>query len=164
MRDNRKWELYLTHADNIVIINTVIICTITFVFGLFARVMSAILESSLWYNVSLISVCTTLGVLFITLSWFVIGVINLRVAEKKTRYNEIKDIVSYCYPSMDDKQYKKYLKLVKKGIRKNKHCLMTLHFDDFKLADEWAQTVEFITLENKWTYQLSQQYGYRIKA
>lgn len=41
---------------------------------------------------------------------------------------------------------------------------MTMHFSDFLEADKWAQTIEKIKLERKWTHQLSLEYGIKIKA
>ena len=41
---------------------------------------------------------------------------------------------------------------------------MTMHFADIKNADKWLQTEEYVPLKHKWTYQLSQENGIKIRA
>lgn len=55
-------------------------------------------------------------------------------------------------------------KACQKGIKANKHSLMTMHFADIKNADKWLQTEEHVPLKHKWTYQLSQENGIKIRA
>lgn len=154
--DNRKWELYLTQKDNIAIIVGAIISAFFYIAGL-------IFYSLAVRNASFLSFIVTLVALVALLIYFVIGEIQLRTSELKQRYNDISYIVHYCYPSITDKQYKTYLKLAKKGIKKNKHCLMTMHFSDLQDADKWLQTIEGVKLAKRWTYQLSQSNNIKIK-
>jgi hypothetical protein len=155
--DNRKWELYLTRKDTIISIIGAIVTTIFYVTGF-------IFYSWESTNISFLSFMVALATLVLLLVYFVVGEINLRVSEKKQRYKDISYIVHYCYPSITDDQYKKYLKLAKKGIKKNKHCLMTMHFSDLRDADKWLQTNEGVKLVGKWTYQLSQANNIKIKG
>ena len=155
--DNRKWELYLTRKDTIISIIGAIVTTIFYVTGF-------IFYSWESTNISFLSFMVSLATLVLLLVYFVVGEINLRVSEKKQRYKDISYIVHYCYPSITDDQYKKYLRLAKKGIKKNKHCLMTMHFSDLFDADKWLQTIEGVKLVGKWTYQLSQANNIKIKG
>ena len=155
--DNRKWELYLTRKDTIISIIGAIVTTIFYVTGF-------IFYSWESTDISFLSFMISLATLVLLLVYFVVGEINLRVSEKKQRYKDISYIVHYCYPSITDDQYKKYLKLAKKGIKKNKHCLMTMHFSDLLDADKWLQTNEGVKLVGKWTYQLSQANNIKIKG
>lgn len=157
MGDNRKWELSLTSLDVKVLIICSILASASFVAGLVLYAMTAILGSAF-------SFMFTLAVLVALLIYFVVGEINLRVTERIDRYNEINKIVHYCYPTITEKQYKQYIKLAKKGIKANKHSLMTMHFADIKNADKWLQTEEHVPLKHKWTYQLSQENGIKIRA
>lgn len=155
--DNRKWELYLTRKDTIISIIGAIVTTIFYVTGF-------IFYSWESTDISFLSFMVSLATLVLLLVYFVVGEINLRVSEKKQRYKDISYIVHYCYPSITDDQYKKYLKLAKKGIKKNKHCLMTMRFSDLLDADKWLQTSEGVKLVGKWTYQLSQANNIKIKG
>lgn len=157
MGDNRKWELSLTSLDVKVLIVCSILASASFVAGLVLYAMTAILGSAF-------SFMFALAVLVALLIYFVVGEINLRVTERIDRYNEINKIVHYCYPTITEKQYKQYIKLAKKGIKANKHSLMTMHFADIKNADKWLQTEEHVPLKHKWTYQLSQENGIKIRA
>lgn len=157
MGDNRKWELHLTSPDIKVLIICSILASANFVAGLVFYAMAAMFSSAFSFMLSL-------AVMITLLIYFVVGEINLRVTERVDRYNEISKIIHYCYPAITEKQYKQYIKLVKKGIKANKHCLMTVHFEDFKAADKWLQTEEYAPLERKWTYQLSQENGIKIRA
>lgn len=157
MRDNRKWELSLTSLDVKVLIIGSILASAGFVAGLVFYAMTAMFGSFASFMLSV-------AVLVALLIYFVIGEINLRVTERIDRYNEINKIVHYCYPTITEKQYKQYIKLAKKGIKANKHSLMTMHFADIKNADKWLQTEEHVPLKRKWTYQLSQENGIKIRA
>lgn len=157
MRDNREWELSLTSFDVKVLIICSILASASFVAGLVLYAMTAIFGSAFSFMLSLV-------VMIALLIYFVVGEINLRVTERVDRYNEINKIVHYCYPVITEKQYKQYIKLAKKGIKANKHSLMTMHFADIKNADKWLQTEEHVPLEHKWTYQLSQENGIKIRA
>lgn len=157
MGDNRKWELSLTSLDVKVLIICSILASASFVAGLVLYAMAAILGSAF-------SFMFALAVLVALLIYFIVGEINLRVTERTDRYNEISKIVHYCYPTITEKQYKQYVKLAKKGIKANKHSLMTMHFADTKNADKWLQTEEHVPLKHKWTYQLSQENGIKIRA
>lgn len=157
MGDNRKWELSLTSLDVKVLIVCSILASASFVAGLVLYAMTAILGSAFSFMFALV-------VLIALLIYFVVGEINLRVTERIDRYNEINKIVHYCYPTITEKQYKQYIKLAKKGIKANKHSFMTMHFADIKNADKWLQTEEHVPLKHKWTYQLSQENGIKIKA
>lgn len=154
--DDRKSELYLTETDSRVLKIGSIIATIFYVLGL-------VLFVTVGRAISFGSFMVALLVLVWMLIYFIVGEINLRISEKNQRYKDIETIVQYCY-NMDDDQYETYLGIVKKTIKKNKHSLMTMHFSDFLKADEWAQTVENIKLEHKWTRQLSLEHGIKIKA
>ncbi len=148
MGDNREWELSLTSLDVKVLIIGSILASAGFVAGLVLYAMTAMFSSFASFMLSV-------AVLVALLIYFVIGEINLRVTERTNRYNEISKIVHYCYPTITEKQYKQYIKLAKKGIKANKHSLMTMHFADIKNADKWLQTEEHVPLKHKWTYQLS---------
>ena len=155
--DNREWELYLTKTDTRTLVIGTIIGTFCYVFSLFMAAFNFVLASTIFISLALLTAVSLLV-------YFVIAEIKLRTDENKTRCQEIYDIVHYCYPTITDKQYKKYLRLAKKGIRKNKHCLMTMKFSDLLNADKWAQTVEHIKLEHKWTYQLSLSHNCKIRG
>lgn len=157
MGDNRKWELSLTSLDVKVLIIGSILASAGFVAGLVLYAMAAMFGSFASFMLSV-------AVLVALLIYFVIGEINLRVTERIDRYNEISKIIHYCYPTITEKQYKQYIKLAKKGIKANKHSLMTMHFADIKNADKWLQTEEHAPLKHKWTYQLSQENGIKIRA
>lgn len=157
MGDNRKWELSLTSLDVKVLIICSILASASFVAGLVLYAMAAMFGSFASFMFSV-------AVLVALLIYFVIGEINLRVTERIDRYGEINKIVHYCYPTITEKQYKQYIKLAKKGIKANKHSLMTMHFADIKNADKWLQTEEHVPLKHKWTYQLSQENGIKIRA
>ena len=154
--DNRKSELYLTKTDTRVIEIGAAIATIFYVLGL---VLFATVGRAISFGSFMISLLTLVWMLI----YFIIGEINLRTSEKNQRYKDIETIVRYCY-HMFDNQYATYLGILKKTIKKNKHSLMTMHFSDFSEADKWAQTVENIKLERKWTHQLSLEHGIKIKA
>ena len=141
--DNRKSELYLTETDSRVLKIGSIIATIFYVLGL-------VLYVTVSRAISFGSFMVALLALVWMLIYFVIGEINLRISERNQRYKDIETIVRYCY-NMFDNQYETYLGILKATIKKNKHNLMTMHFSDFSDADKWAQTVENIKLERKWT-------------
>lgn len=157
MGDNREWELSLTSLDVKVLIIGSILASAGFVAGLVLYAMTAMFGSFASFMLSV-------AVLVALLIYFVIGEINLRVTERIDRYNEINKIVHYCYPTITEKQYKQYIKLAKKGIKANKHSLMTMHFADIRNADKWLQTEEHVPLKHKWTYQLSQENGIKIRV
>lgn len=154
--DNRKSELYLTEIDSRVLIIGSIITTIFYVLGL---VLYVTISRVISFGSFMVALLTLVGLLI----YFIIGEINLRFSERNKRYKDIETIVRYCY-NMVDNQYKTYLGIVKKTIKKNKHSLMTMQFSDFLEADKWAQMVEKIKLERKWTHQLSLEHGIKIRA
>jgi hypothetical protein len=154
--DDRKSELYLTETDSRVLEIGSTITTIFFVLGLVLYVTASRAISFGSFMVALLA-------LVWMLIYFVIGEINLRISERNQRYKDIETIVRYCY-NMFDNQYETYLGILKATIKKNKHSLMTMHFSDFSDADKWAQTVEKIKLERKWTHQLSLEHGIKIRA
>lgn len=153
--DNRKTELYLTETDQRVLVIGTIIGSVCYVFGIFMAAIS--------FLPSIIFISLALFVTIYLLIYFILGEIKLRYDENHNRRKEIYDIVHYCYPTITDKQYRRYWKIVKKDIKRNKRCLMTMKFEDLLNADKWAQTVEHIKLEHRWTYQLSLQNNCKIR-
>ena len=157
MKDNRKWEVYLSSVDTKVLTIGSVFTTIAYVLG-FVFYTNNILIGSV------ISFILAVSILFALLIYFIIGEADLRVSEKRLRYRELDKIIHYCYPSITKDQYKEYIRIAKKNIKKNNRCLMTMKFSDLKEADKWLQMEEHLPLVNKWNYSLSQSNGINIRG